>query len=87
MVEPVAFGFNEETAANNYFQQRTVAAGETVQACALKEFRGMVDKLRANGIEVIAVQGKPQGGKTGGYLAADRVGGVQHPSEGRLYRF
>ena len=28
-----------------------------------------------------------QGGKTGGYLAADRVGGVQHPSEGRLYRF
>ena len=131
MVEPVAFGFNEETAANNYFQQRTVAAGETVQACALKEFRGMVDKLRANGIEVIAVQdtpiphtpdsifpnnwvsfhasgqrcseilprssvfrdissyvcGKPQGGKTGGYFAADRVGGVQHPSEGRLYRF
>ena len=117
MVEPVAFGFNEETAANNYFQQRTVAAGETVQACALKEFRGMVDKLRANGREVIAVQdtpiphtpdsifpnnwvsfhddgtvglyvcGKPQGGKTGGYLAADRVGGVQHPSEGRLYRF
>lgn len=118
MVEPVAFGFNEETAANNYFQQRTVAAGETVQACALKEFRGMVDKLRANGIEVIAVQDTPiphtpdsifpnnwvsfhddgtvvlypmfaklQGGKTGGYLAADRVGGVQHPSEGRLYRF
>ena len=56
MVEPVAFGFNEETAANNYFQQRTVAAGETVQACALKEFRGMVDKLRANGIEVIVVR-------------------------------
>lgn len=59
MVEPVAFGFNEETAANNYFQQRTVAAGETVQACALKEFRGMVDKLRANGIEVIVVQDTP----------------------------
>ena len=30
MVEPVAFGFNEETAANNYFQQRTVAAGESL---------------------------------------------------------
>lgn len=59
MVEPVAFGFNEETAANNYFQQRTVAAGETVQACALKEFRGMVDKLRANSIEVIVVQDTP----------------------------
>ncbi len=49
----------KRTAANNYFQQRTVAAGETVQACALKEFRGMVDKLRANGIEVIAVQDTP----------------------------
>ena len=35
MVEPVAFGFNEETAANNYFQQRTVAAGETRQALTL----------------------------------------------------
>ena len=30
MVEPVAFGFNEETAANNYFQQRTVAAGKFI---------------------------------------------------------
>ncbi len=38
MVEPVAFWFNEETAANNYFQQRTVAAGETVQACAQKKY-------------------------------------------------
>lgn len=56
MVEPVAFGFNEETAANNYFQQRTAAEGETVQARALKEFRGMVDKLRANGIDVVVVQ-------------------------------
>lgn len=59
MVEPVAFGFNEETAANNYFQQRTAAAGETVQARALKEFRGMADKLRANGIDVIVVQDTP----------------------------
>ena len=44
MVEPVAFGFNEETAANNYFQQRTVAAGETVQACVVKDYRVMVEK-------------------------------------------
>lgn len=59
MVEPVAFGFNEETAANNYFQQRTAVAGETVQARALKEFRGMADKLRANGIDVLVVQDTP----------------------------
>lgn len=59
MVEPVAFGFNEETAANNYFQQRTAVAGETVQALALKEFRGMADKLRANGIDVLVVQDTP----------------------------
>ncbi len=54
MVEPVAFGFNEETAANNYFQQRTVAAGETVQACALKEFRG---KRRADILQRIESEG------------------------------
>ena len=40
MVEPVAFGFNEETAANNYFQQRTVAAGETVQRLCLEGISG-----------------------------------------------
>ena len=33
--------------------------GETVQACALKEVRGMGDKLRANSIEVIVVQDTP----------------------------
>lgn len=40
MVEPVAFGFNEETAANNYFQQRTVAAGETVPSLCLEGISG-----------------------------------------------
>ena len=69
MVEPVAFGFNEETAANNYFQQRTVAAGETVQACALKEFRGMVDKLRANGIEVTSGAGYPDTSYSGFHIS------------------
>ena len=48
MVEPVAFGFNEETAANNYFQQRTVAAGYTGQAVASDEFRGSAAQLRGN---------------------------------------
>ena len=61
MVEPVAFGFNEETAANNYFQQRTVAAGETVQACALKEFRGMVDKLRTKRSQMSITMGGRSG--------------------------
>lgn len=59
MVEPVAFGFNEETATDNYFQQRIAVGDKTVQARALKEFRGMVDKLRANGIDVIVVKDTP----------------------------
>lgn len=56
MVEPVAFGFNEETAVNNYFQRRIAVEEKTVQSQALKEFRGMVDQLRANGIDVVVVQ-------------------------------
>jgi len=52
MIEPVAFGFNAETAVNNYFQNNT---GD-VQNKALAEFKGMVKKLEANGVEVIVVK-------------------------------
>lgn len=48
MIEPVAFGFNSETATNNYFQKETKE--ENVQALALSEFRCMVDILRSKGI-------------------------------------
>ena len=56
MIEPVAFGFNEQTAVNNHFQQKDNSEGLDIQSHAHAEFREMVDKLRANGIDVIVVQ-------------------------------
>lgn len=55
MIEPVAFGFNHQTAVNNYFQQKDFVVEGDVQGLALEEFKGMVDKLRENGINVLVV--------------------------------
>lgn len=53
MIEPVAFGYNEQTAVNNYFQ---VQQEGNVQGEALKEFNAFVEKLRAKGINVITIK-------------------------------
>jgi len=53
MIEPVAFGFNPETAVNNYFQQEQNAQDYTIQQQALEEFTGMVQLLREKGLEVL----------------------------------
>jgi hypothetical protein len=53
MIEPIAFGFNEQTAVNNYFQ---VQQEGNVQDEALKEFKAFVEKLRAKGINVITIK-------------------------------
>lgn len=53
MIEPVAFGFNEQTAVNNYFQ---VQQEGNVQDKALKEFNDFVEKLRAKNINVITLK-------------------------------
>ncbi len=55
MVEPVAFGFNAETAVNNYFQQNVHSSEDKIQAAALSEFSNMVQLLRDKGIKVITV--------------------------------
>ncbi len=49
MIEPVAFGFNAQTAKNNYFQSKTSGA----QPKALAEFHALVDMLRAHGVNVL----------------------------------
>lgn len=54
MIEPVAFGFNAETAANNYFQVEQ--KGADIQEKALAEFNNFVGKLRNHGINVITIQ-------------------------------
>ncbi|NDP19839.1 MAG: amidinotransferase [Paludibacter sp.] len=56
MIEPVAFGFNEQTAVNNYFQHEQLSLGSDIQQHALNEFNNMVDVLRANGLNIIIVK-------------------------------
>ena len=53
MIEPVAFGFNEQTAVNNYFQ---IQQEGNVQDKALKEFNAFVENLRAKDINVITIK-------------------------------
>ena len=54
MVRPVRFAFNEETAANNAFQQKSesLEAALQVQQKAVAEFDAYVELLRQNGISV-----------------------------------
>lgn len=59
MIEPIAFGYNAETAVNNYFQQESEMSGNETQRLALAEFQFMVEILRANGIHVIVVKDNP----------------------------
>lgn len=54
MIEPIAFGFNEETAKNNYFQSEQ--KGFDIQFKALSEFKMFVEKLRNKGINVITIK-------------------------------
>ena len=55
MIEPVDFRFNTQTAVNNYFQTKP-EDDSAAQEKALKEFRGMVAKLREHGVNVIVLQ-------------------------------
>jgi hypothetical protein len=54
MIRPVNFGFNEETAGSNAFQNRN-AIKNGVNEKAQQEFDHMVDKLRQNGVEITVV--------------------------------
>lgn len=55
MVRPAAFGFNEETAANNFFQDNNQPDNTTLQQKALEQFDAMVLLLRNNGIDVLVL--------------------------------
>ncbi|NLA24220.1 MAG: amidinotransferase [Bacteroidales bacterium] len=56
MVEPIDFRYNEETAVNNYFQNKTDEANELVQKKALDEFNNFAAKLREKGANVIVLK-------------------------------
>lgn len=55
MIRPAAFGFNEETAANNYFQNHPGISKEELQQKALQEFDNMVQILRSHHINVLVI--------------------------------
>jgi hypothetical protein len=55
MVRPAAFGFNDQTAANNYFQSDSTLSQQQLQEIALTEFDGMVEILRSHGIDVVVI--------------------------------
>lgn len=54
MIEPIAFGFNAETAENNYFQIEQKELD--IQEKALAEFKTFAEKLRSKGINVIVIK-------------------------------
>jgi len=60
MIEPVAFAFNDQTAVNNYFQQKSTDTESDIQLQALAEFNGAVDLLRAKGVNVLVVKDTPE---------------------------
>lgn len=60
MIEPVAFGYNDQTAVNNYFQQNDQLSPAEIQRLAREEFSGMVKTLRSNDIKVIAQKDSPE---------------------------
>ncbi|MEM7297810.1 MAG: arginine deiminase-related protein [Bacteroidota bacterium] len=57
MIRPVAFHMNEQTAVNNYYQQKDEGSSEDqTQAEAESQFDGFVEKLRAEGVTVTVFQ-------------------------------
>jgi hypothetical protein len=55
MIRPAAFGFNTETAENNFFQQQSAISKNEIHQKALNEFDVMVNLLRENQIEVLVI--------------------------------
>jgi len=62
MVRPVRFAFNEETAGNNAFQQKSESAEAAlrIQQQAVAEFDAYVALLRENGVTVDVLQDTPE---------------------------
>lgn len=53
MIRPARFGYNEETAVNNFFQDHRQKPNELISEKALEQFDAMVALLRENEVDVI----------------------------------
>ncbi|MEB2781277.1 arginine deiminase-related protein [Algoriphagus sp. C2-6-M1] len=56
MVRPANFGFNPETAENNFYQQAATRPASEINKLAQQEFDGFVAMLRDQGVHVIVEQ-------------------------------
>ncbi len=57
MVRPAAFGFNEDTAATNLYQNRPVeTAPGALAENAVREFDSLAAAIRSSGVEVIVIE-------------------------------
>lgn len=56
MVRPAAFGYNQETASNNFFQSTPDSVTEEIHRKALAEFENMVSLLETNNINVLVIE-------------------------------
>jgi hypothetical protein len=59
MIRPVSFGFNEQTAGSNAFQNKHHNERDA-QTQAIKEFDGFVKTLRDNSVNVIVINDTPE---------------------------
>lgn len=64
MVRPANFGFNPETASNNFYQQKDERDSQEINAVAQEEFDGFVELLQQAGVNVIVVEDTAEPFKT-----------------------
>ena len=61
MVRPLSFGYNEQTAINNYYQKNLNLSCKYIQRRALSEFDNFVINLKKNGVNVIVIEDVSKG--------------------------
>ncbi|MFM2138698.1 MAG: hypothetical protein RJA57_1005 [Bacteroidota bacterium] len=84
MVRPACFRFNEETAANNFFQHLPDREPHLIQQRALDEFDGVVRLLRDHGVSVRVVEDTPEPCKPDAVFPNNWLGTAP---DGRLFIF
>ena len=60
VVRPASFGYNEQTAVSNAFQNKPDLESEQIRQLALQEFQALVDKLRSVDVEVLVMEDHPE---------------------------
>lgn len=56
MIRPASFGFNPETAQNNFYQQEDLRSQEEIRKLSRQEFDGFVALLEDQGVKVLVVE-------------------------------